>query len=282
MRHQQQTTPREESREPVQSASTAAGLLSQQDVLRLQRSIGNRAVGQLLGKPAPEAGVADQGRVQRVLGKRKRLIRLNQVEDTSFYQNYGNMINTGINGEQSGSDVEYVVGPRSGGYMGSGPKTSIMAQTITSLDTNLPTANGWIRGHLLNDWIGGSGKDNENLAPMSHTTNQQWNRNFEQRMKSITEVLDSFYVNNTSTDAFLLIGYIATASGTYAPATGHGITIPNQFDGSWYYGAYDRVTGNIDYGANAVTDAFNELDTTTDNRVTQLEGQIVPTTMQIH
>ncbi len=206
---------------------------------------------------------------------------MNQIADQRFYHRYGGLIGTNINNEESGSDVERVVGPRTGLYLGSVPDQTILPQTIASLNINLPTANNWIRGHLLNDWIGGSGSDNENLVPMSHTTNQQWNRGFEQKLKSITEVVYSSY-NGLRSRYSLLVGYTATASGLYGPANAQGIDIPNQFDGNWYYGAYDRITGASHYDNTTVTAAFNELTQNARNRIAQIEGQIVQTIMQTH
>lgn len=220
--------------------------------------------------------------IAQLASKRKRLIPLKTVADDEFYDNNGALSATNVAGEDTGTDAERVMGPRTGLYLGSSPSTAIMQGTINWLDTNLATANNWIRGHLLNDWLGGSGKSNDNLAPMSHTTNQQWNRNFEQQMKAITERIYSFYNNNSGTDYFLLTGYVATASGNYAPAALQGVTIPDQFDGHYYYAAYDRTNGNVDYTPLTVNTAWNELDQTTKNTINALENSITTTTMQTH
>jgi hypothetical protein len=214
----------------------------------------------------------------------QRIIRagLASVQNVKFYDQYGLLNDTNVAGEESGSDAELVIGPRTGQYLGNGPDQNIMPNTINWLNINLPTANNWVRGHLLNDWLGGRGDRNDNLAPMSHTTNQQWNRNFEEPMKKITERFDSFYANSSGHKYFILTGYIATASGSYAPASQNGVNIPNQFDGALYYAAYDRDTRVVKYGDNEVTAAFNELDPYTRNAIQIYEQRIATPIMQVH
>ena len=143
--------------------------------------------------------------------------KLSEVQNQSQYDDYGVSVNTGIGSEKSGSSAECVIGPRDGSYLGSSPDTSILKNTIAWLDSHLATSGNWIRGHLLNDWLGGSGHYNLNLAPMSHTTNQAWNKNFEQHMKNISEVLNSYYTYNNDSNTFLVLGYTAKASGEYQP-----------------------------------------------------------------
>lgn len=163
------------------------------------------------------------------------------------------MAATGIRGEQSGISAEAWIGP--GGVRGSSPDTKIMAHTMARLEMRLPTSNNWIRGHLLNDNLGGSGKMNDNLAPMSHTTNMQWNRAFEQPMKQAATLLNSAYLYTRAQPSYyVLLGYRATASGAYGPALAHGITIPATFTGEWYYVAKDRSSGST-YRAGAEYDA---------------------------
>ncbi|MBV6625814.1 MAG: hypothetical protein KI793_23280 [Rivularia sp. (in: Bacteria)] len=100
-------------------------------------------------------------------------------------------------------------------------------------------------------------------------------------MKAITERIYSFYVNSSGQNYFILIGYEAQASGEYSPAKNIGINVPKQFDGNWYYGAYDRVTGNVHYDNPTVSAAFSELDSA-QSSISQLEAQIHRTTMQTH
>lgn len=207
---------------------------------------------------------------------------LANVRNKQFYLNYGPLANTNKNSESHGTSVEYNIGPRDGSYLGSSPDTTIMKHTINWLDTNLSTSGNWIRGHLLNDWLGGSGHDNENLAPMSHTTNQQWNKNFEQHMKGISEKLNSEYTYNKSSDHFLILGYLASTSGNYTPAQNQGVSIPNQFSGDFYYAAYDRKAKTLSYQDPDVSAAFKELTSSTQQSITTLEGKIVKQTAQVH
>ncbi|MDB9343303.1 DUF4157 domain-containing protein [Nodularia spumigena CS-586/05] len=210
--------------------------------------------------------------------------RLLRVENQTFYYDSSPLQQTNVNGESYGTSVESVIGPRTGQYLGSVPDQTILSNTISWLNNNLPTANQWIRGHLMNDWLGGSGSDNSNLAPMSHTTNQLWNNNFENKLKLLTERINSFYSNNIllNNDYFLLIGSTASAIGTYGPAQASGVIIPDQFVGNWYYAAYRRTDNQVLYDDTSVTTALNELDQATRDSINATENTIVSVTNQVH
>lgn len=71
---------------------------------------------------------------------------------------------------------------------GSGPRglNDLMA-LLTTTPTSLPGDRRFIRGHLLNDWVGGPG-DDFNLFPITHQANMAHEQQIEQRVKQWVNV----------------------------------------------------------------------------------------------
>lgn len=71
---------------------------------------------------------------------------------------------------------------------GSGPKgLDGLMDLLTTTPTSLPGDRRFIRGHLLNDWVGGPG-DDFNLFPITHQANMAHEQNIEQRVKEWVNV----------------------------------------------------------------------------------------------
>ena len=71
---------------------------------------------------------------------------------------------------------------------GSGPKgLDDLMDLLTTTPTSLSGDRRFIRGHLLNDWVGGPG-DDFNLFPITHQANVAHEQNIEQRVKEWVNV----------------------------------------------------------------------------------------------
>ena len=71
---------------------------------------------------------------------------------------------------------------------GSGPRgLDGLMDLLTTTPTSLSGDRRFIRGHLLNDWVGGPG-DDFNLFPITHQANMAHEQNIEQRVKEWVNV----------------------------------------------------------------------------------------------
>ncbi|MEH6376317.1 hypothetical protein V7793_18630, partial [Streptomyces sp. KLMMK] len=86
-------------------------------------------------------------------------------------------------GRTGGTSVTVVVGPSvvapGNTYLGGPPQTGEC--TIVE-ELNQRDGEGWVKGHLWNDNLGGPGIS-RNMTPMTNTTNSRFNRAFEEPVK---------------------------------------------------------------------------------------------------
>lgn len=167
-----------------------------------------------------------------------------------------------LTNERMGTSYEAVLAPSSGQYLGSQPNKTAFPRALAYLDNNFPTANRWIRGHLLNDWLGGHGIV-DNLTLMSHTTNQRWNGAFEQPMKRLVEKLGSIYSGAGSRYKpiyLVYVGYQAEISQDVHDDFDNQMPVPKYIRGYNYFAARNRTNGTIYFDDNTVETALDELD----------------------
>jgi hypothetical protein len=89
---------------------------------------------------------------------------------------------------EGGSWVRITLGPRAGGYGIKGTTPGSKECTIVSQlnQSHGNMGNGWVKGHLWNEGLGGPG-DSWNLTPMTHDTNMAYNSNFEREVKRMLD-----------------------------------------------------------------------------------------------
>ena len=138
-------------------------------VLALQRSAGNRAVANVLARgPYPKREGA---------GKKTEMPRYLQGTLGALY---------GLASKSAGgSSAEVTVGPAGGdpANYGSGPQSG-ECTAVEKLNENATysTVDKWIKGHLLNDNLGGPGIS-KNLTPMTSQANKAHSGSFEGPVK---------------------------------------------------------------------------------------------------
>lgn len=216
------------------------------------------------------------------LRRRNKSNEYSKVENKEWNVHYGERAGTGIRREKAGTMATVILGPRSDANNQNKPDPQILNKTITTLDDVLETAGGWIRGHLWNGLLGGSGKTSSNLTPMSHTTNMNWNRNFEEPMKKIVERLNAYYQFKKPENYYLLLKYTADTKGTYLPASKQGVQIPNEIIGDYSFLAWNIEKNELTQDENAIESAWKELDMMTINQIKKAEKKIIKTTKQTH
>jgi len=87
-----------------------------------------------------------------------------------------------------GTSVSAELGPAAGQPVNYGSVPGVSSCTaVNALNAVLYDGKIWIKGHLLNDNLGGEGVS-KNLTPMTHTANMQFKGQFESKVKSALDV----------------------------------------------------------------------------------------------
>lgn len=123
----------------------------------------------------------------------------------------------------SGTSMSVVLGPeaiKSTNY-GSGTDSTSISSHMKPLNTKDYTIVGtgtkglWVAGHLLNDNLGGSGTDAENLTPLTQTANKQ-HSGFEGKIKAGLEASRQLMEGYLSIPFIVGIKYeVAVSSATF-------------------------------------------------------------------
>lgn len=163
-------------------------------LLALQRSAGNRAVAQALGvaRKKPGSGTTKtKTKAKKKLGTpttphvnfKPTRVRVppNAVgrEDTWTGPTYGPSTATA-----GGTSVRVDLGPAAGQPTNYGSKPATGACTAVNALNGAAFGNyAWIKGHLLNDNLGGPGISS-NLTPMTHNANMDYKNAVESKVKN--------------------------------------------------------------------------------------------------
>lgn len=156
-------------------------------VLALQRSVGNRATCEALASVAGERVLARAGKRKAKApppprtGPKRVRIQTNAVDHERWWAGpaYGGSDKFG-----GGSSVTADLGPAAGQAVNYGSAPGIQeCKAVNKLNKANVAAKLWIKGHLLNDNLGGPGLS-ENLTPMTHDANMAYKNTFESKVKN--------------------------------------------------------------------------------------------------
>jgi hypothetical protein len=89
-----------------------------------------------------------------------------------------------------GTSMSVALGPEAGqrGNYGSEPVPGVCTAVEALNGSDVLAAYGWIKGHLLNDNLGGTGRDSKNLTPLTTAANKDHNKKVEEKIKNFIEM----------------------------------------------------------------------------------------------
>ena len=180
-------SPVNHSTSSVQHARIDPRSLSRQDVLHLQRTIGNRAVTRLLGKAKtpqiPKPMAVEPDRTPDVQSQRvAQPIHLARSAPTQALESIvaRKLVKPTYEGDEHATAVSLDM--KKGDTLDSGSEPSVEPSGWTELgDMGLTKGKDnnhqWIRFHVLNQKAGGAGDEKGNLTPATQTANhhKSWN-----------------------------------------------------------------------------------------------------------
>ncbi|WP_435880057.1 eCIS core domain-containing protein [Streptomyces werraensis] len=159
---------------------------------------------------------------------------------------FGPAANNGPLKRMGGTSVTVTLGPSvlapANSYGGSRPGAG---ECTLVNELNARDGGGWIKGHLWNDNLGGHGVS-ENLTPMTDSTNQNFNRRFEEPLKRMLWAC----ANHAQTNASSPVWYGVTITvGTYGRMSADPAEleylVPEGVEYSASYMQMDRATSVI-------------------------------------
>lgn len=119
----------------------------------------------------------------------------------------------GLIGKTGGTYMKVVLGPRAAKSVNYGTKTSPGSIPRLMNPLHLRDPGKWVAGHLLNDNLGGSGINTNNLTPLTQTANKQ-HAGYENKVKIMCEKADLYHRNNPNAPFWLGVEYTVEVSTT--------------------------------------------------------------------
>ncbi|MCX4570747.1 DUF4157 domain-containing protein [Streptomyces viridodiastaticus] len=159
---------------------------------------------------------------------------------------FGPAANNGPLKRMGGTSVAVTLGPSvlapANSYGGSRPGA---AECTLVNELNARDGSGWIKGHLWNDNLGGHGVS-ENLTPMTDSTNQNFNRQFEEPLKRMLWACANHAQMNASSPVWYGVSFTVRTYGQMSanPADLEYL-VPAGVDYTASYVQMDRTTHAI-------------------------------------
>ncbi|HEX4345080.1 MAG TPA: hypothetical protein VHZ31_05915 [Solirubrobacteraceae bacterium] len=182
--------------------SRAADVEQRGDALAglLARCVGRRGAEEPSGEPATPAPTPTGQRPTLARAKLKTTPRRSgrvrvQTDAIEHQVNWVGPIYGPVDPIDGGTSVHATLGPAAGRPSNYGSRPGAGAcPAVNWLNQTAYLGKAWIKGHLLNDNLGGPGVS-KNLTPMSHTANMRFQGQFESKVK---RALDRCYSHGRS------------------------------------------------------------------------------------